>query len=57
MRRGVFEEGGRLPIVSIFDINFAYDTNVVGHPTLSSDIQELGKILRKIKGADECESC
>lgn len=57
MRRGVFEEGGRLPMVNIFDINFAYDTNVVGHPTLSSDIPELGKILRKIKGADECESC
>lgn len=42
MRRGIFEDGERLSMVSIFDINFAFDTNMAVYPTLSSDITELG---------------
>ena len=44
MKRQIFEDGESLPIVSISDINFAYDTNMVGYPTLMSDIPELGDI-------------
>ena len=31
MSRGIFEDVESLPIVSIYDINFGYDTNMAGY--------------------------
>jgi hypothetical protein len=42
--RGIFEEVEGLSIVSISDINFAYNTNMEGYTTLSSDILKLAEI-------------
>ncbi|MBC8520940.1 MAG: hypothetical protein H8D26_02970 [Methanomicrobia archaeon] len=44
MGRGIFEEVEGLSIVSISDINFAYNTNMEGYTTLSSDIPKLSEI-------------
>jgi hypothetical protein len=41
MRRGIFEGVEGLPIVNISDVNFAYNTNMEGYTTLSSDIPKL----------------
>jgi hypothetical protein len=43
MGRGIFE--GVDSIVSTSDINFAYDTNMERHQTLSSDIPKLGEMV------------
>ena len=47
MERGIFEEVEGLSIVSISDINFAYNTNREGYTTLSSDIPKLYAIVSK----------
>jgi hypothetical protein len=41
MERGTFEGVGSLLIVSISSINFAYNTNMEGYPTVSLDIPKL----------------
>ncbi len=46
MSGGVFEDGGRLPMRSIYDTGFAADTNIDGYPTLGSDIPELSAMPR-----------
>ena len=48
MNREFFEEGKSLPIIGIFSINFAYDTNIEVSPTLSSYISELSEITADI---------
>jgi len=47
MEREIFEEVEGLSIVSISDINFAYNTNVEGYTMLSSDIPKLYAIVSK----------
>ncbi len=42
--RGIFEEVESLPVVSISGIKFAYNTNMEGYTTLSSDIPKLAEI-------------
>ncbi len=44
MSSGIFEEVEGLSIVSISDINFAYNTNMERYTTLSSDIPKLSAI-------------
>ena len=39
--RGIFEDVESLSMVSIYDINFAYNTNMGGYTTLGSDISKL----------------
>lgn len=51
MERGIFEEGDGLSIISISDINFAYNTNMGGYTMLSSDIPKLGDIA--LEGDDK----
>lgn len=48
MNREIFEDGKSLPIIGIFNINFAYDTNIEVSPTLSSYISELSEITGDI---------
>jgi hypothetical protein len=45
MSRGIFEDVGSLSTVGIYNINFAYDTNMTVYTTLSSDIPMSGEIL------------
>lgn len=44
MSKGISEDVESLPIVGIYDINFAYDTNMEVYATLSSDIPKLSEI-------------
>ncbi len=41
--RGIFEDVESLSMVSIYDINFAYNTNMEGYTTLSSDVPKLSE--------------
>ena len=49
MSKGIFEDVESLPIVGIYDINFAYDTNMEVYETLSSDIPKLSEIALRGK--------
>ena len=42
--RGIFEDVESLSMVSIYDINFVYDTNMGVYATLSSDTPKLSEI-------------
>ena len=60
MKRGFFEEVEGLSIVSISDINFAYNTNMEGYTTLSSDIPKLNEIFRLLwttRASENHQSC
>jgi len=48
--REIFEDVESLSRVSIYDINFAYNTNMEGYPRLSLDIPKLGEIESYQKG-------
>ena len=48
MNREIFEDGKSLSIISIFNINFAYDINIEVYPTLSSYILGLNEITGDI---------
>lgn len=48
--RGIFEDVESLSMVNIYDINFAYNTNMEGYTTLSLDIPKLGEIESYQKG-------
>jgi hypothetical protein len=47
MSREIFKEVGSLPIVGIYDINYAYDSNMGLHTTSSLDILKLSAIANK----------
>lgn len=47
MSRGFFEDVGSLPVVGIYDINFAYDTNMAVYTTSSSNIPKIYEIAVK----------